>query len=179
MAAELDRYTVLGLTHSTHLAGGAPAPISPFVRDSHELTLCSNAIGLSIEGPAPLAGRRPVFLHDIMNPCWLWPKADLNGVTQITAGAAQLPFNFQIGAETETVAKRPAATPDGELEVHLDSCNGAKLATLAMPHPAPDAGLVTVRGSITPQTGQHDLCLMFTTPGLDPYWALHTIELVH
>jgi hexosaminidase len=179
MAAELDRYAVLGLTHSTHLARGAPAPASPFARDSHELTLCSNAIGLSIEGPAPFSGKRPVFLHDIMNPCWIWAKADLGGVTQIAVGAAQLPFNFQIGADLETVAKRAPTTPDGELEVHLDTCDGTKVATLAMPHPAPAAGLVTVRGPIAPQTGRHDLCLMFTTPRLDPYWALHTVELVH
>jgi hexosaminidase len=179
MAAEFDRYAALGLTHSTQLTGGAPAPASPFVRDSHELTLCSNAIGLSIEGPAPFTGKRPVFLHDIMNPCWIWQKADLSGVTQLAVDAAELPFNFQVGDDIEKVAKRTAATADGELEVHLDTCDGTKVATLAMPHPAPGAGLVTVRGAIAPQTGQHDLCLMFTTPRLDPYWALHTVELVH
>jgi hexosaminidase len=179
MAVELDRYAALGLRHSTHLTGGAPSPASPFVRDSHELALCSNAIGLSIEGPAPLSGKRPVFLHDIMNPCWIWRQASLNGVTEIALGAAQLPFNFQIGAEIATVARRTPATPDGELEVHLDGCDGVKIATLAMPHPAPDAGLVTVRGAVAPQAGVHDLCLMFTTPTLDPYWALHTVELVH
>ena len=179
MPAELERYRALNLPHGTHLDGAPPPPKSPSARDSHELTLCSNAIALSIEGPAPLAAKRPVYLHDIMNPCWIWPRADLTGVTQLSLAAGQLPFNFQIGSDIARVAKRPAATPDGEFEVHLDSCDGVKIATLAMPHPAPDAGLVSVQGTLAPQTGTHDLCLMFTTPGLEPYWALHTVELVH
>jgi hexosaminidase len=179
MPAELARYDALGWPHATHLTGDPPPPAAPLVRDSHELTLCSNAIALSIEGPAPLTGKRPVYLHDIMNPCWIWPKADLTGVTVLMLAAGQLPFNFQIGADLAKVAKRPAATPDGEFEVHLDTCDGAKIATVAMPHAAPDTGLVTVHGALAPQTGTHDLCLMFTTPTLEPYWALHTVELVH
>ncbi|MBL6938489.1 MAG: family 20 glycosylhydrolase [Alphaproteobacteria bacterium] len=177
MPAELDRYAALGLPHSAHLDGDPPNPASSTMRDSHELTLCSNAIALSIEGPAPLTGKRPVYLHDIMNPCWIWPKADLDGVAQLSLSAGQLPFNFQIGADLAKVAKRPAATPDGEFEVHIDTCDGEKIATIAMPHPAPNAGLVTVRGPIAAPSGAHDLCLMFTTPRLEPYWALHTIEL--
>jgi hexosaminidase len=179
MPAELDRYAAFDLNHAAHLAGDPSPPAAPLVRDSHELALCSSAISLSIEGPAPLAGKRPVFLHDIMNPCWTWSKADLTGVTAIRLAAAQLPFNFQIGADIQKVAKRPAATADGELEVHLDTCDGAKIAVIAMPHPGPDAGLVSVAGAIAPQTGEHGLCFMFTTPRLDPYWALHTVELVH
>ena len=175
MPAELERYAALGLPHGTHLDGAPPPSISPSVRDSHELALCSNAI----EGPAPLTGKRPVYLHDIMNPCWIWPKADLTGVTQLSLSAGQMPFNFQIGADLAKVAKRSAATPDGEFEVHLDTCDGAKIATIPMPYPMPDDGLVTAKGMIAAQNGAHDLCLMFTTPRLEPYWALHTVELVH
>ncbi len=179
MPAELDRYAALGLPHSVHLAGDPPPPAAPLRRDSHELTLCSSAIALSIEGPAPYAGPRPVFLHDIMNPCWVWPKADLTGVAAVAVAAGQLPFNFQIGADAQKVVLRPAATPDGAFEVHLDTCDGTKIATVPLPHPAPGAGLVTAQGPLAPQSGLHDLCFVFTRPKLDPYWALHTVELVH
>jgi hexosaminidase len=177
LPAELDRYAALGLPHGP-LEATPAAPPSPTLRDSHDLALCSNAIALSIEGPAPFTGERPVFLHDIMNPCWIWRGADLAGVTQIGLTAGQLPFNFQIGADVDKVAKRPAATPEGEFEVHLDTCDGATVATIAMPHQPPGTGLVIARGPLAPQTGTHDLCFMFTRPTLDPYWALHTVELV-
>ncbi len=133
MPAELDRYAALGLLHGPLAAD--TAPLSPTIRDSHELALCGNAIVLSIEGPEPFAGPRPVFLHDVMNPCWIWKSADLAGVTQIALTAGRLPFNFQIGADAEKIAKRPSATPDGEFEVHLDSCDGAAIATIPLSQP--------------------------------------------
>lgn len=152
-------------------------PVSQTYRDSHELKLCSNAIALSIEGPAPLAGKRPVFLHDIMNPCWIDEKVDMTGLTAVRLWAGQLPFNFQIGADRAKVALRPQATPDGEFEIHLDSCDGPKIAAVAMPHAKPDEGLVQVEGPVAPQTGTHDLCLLFTRARLEPYWALYGIDL--
>jgi hexosaminidase len=178
MPAELARYAALGLPHAVHLSGSPPPPVSPWVRDSHELKLCSNAISLSIEGPAPIHGTRPVFLHDVMNPCWIWEKADLTGISRIEASAGLLPFNFQIGADAQKIKLRPTQTADGELEVHLDSCDGARIAVLPMPHPAPDTALSTVRATLATASGVHDLCLVFTRAALDPYWALHTVRLV-
>ncbi|MEJ0024829.1 MAG: family 20 glycosylhydrolase [Rhizomicrobium sp.] len=177
MPAELDRYDALGLSHGPLVA--ETAPLSLTVRDSHELALCGNAIVLSVEGPEPFVGPRPVFLHDVMNPCWIWKSADLVGITQIALTAGRLPFNFQIGADAEKIAKRPSATPDGEFEVHLDTCDGAKIATIPMSPPASETGLAAARGPLATETGAHDLCFVFTRPALDPYWALHTVELVH
>src|SRR3569832_633429 len=114
-----------------------------------------------------------------MNPCWIRPKADQTGATRLTLSAGQMSFNFQIGADNAKVATRTPETPDGEFEVRLDTCDGPKVATIPMPHPAPNDGLVTVSGAIAAQNGTHDLCLMFTKPRLEPYWALHTVELVH
>lgn len=182
MPEELNRYAALGLPHAVHLLPmgdhDAPLPADPLTRDSHELDLCKRAIALSIEGPAPLAGKRPVFLTDVLDPCWIWHKVDLTGIALVHASAGRLPFNFQIGRDVEKVAMRPTATPDGELEVHLDGCTGAKIAVLPMPHPGPNVALSEVQGAMAPQTGVHDLCFVFTRARLDPYWALHTVKLV-
>ncbi len=178
MPAELGRYAGLGLPYAKHLSDSPPPPASPLVRDSHELKLCSNAITLSIEGPAPVRGPRPVFLHDVMNPCWIYEKADLDGISQVEVSAGLLPFNFQIGADAQKIVLRPPTTAAGELEVHLDRCDGPRIAVLPMPHPGPDSALSTVRGPMAPQTGVHNLCFMFTRAKLDPYWALHTVRLV-
>jgi hexosaminidase len=177
--AELARYAALGLPHSTSafdtIAAAAPNPTR---RDSHELKLCSKNITLSLEGQTPLVGQRPVFLVDVMGPCWIWEKVPLDGVTGVAVSAAQLPFNFQIGKDLAKVVMPPASTRDGELEVHLDSCTGPRIGVLAMPHPDLNDVLDVVHGNITPETGTHDLCLFFTRPGLDPYWALHSAQLL-
>lgn len=176
--AELGRYAALGLPHSTHLTGGPQPPVSARIRDSHELKLCGNGGALSVEGSAPRTGKRPVFLHDPADPCWIFEKADLTGITQIQAEAGSLPYNRPVSSAAQKVVLRPQATSNGELEVHLDSCDGAKIAVLTMPKPEPNIALTTVSGAMTPQTGAHDLCLVFTRARPDPYWALHSVQLV-
>jgi hexosaminidase len=183
MPEELSRYAALDLPHSDHLldAGdhSAPPPADPYVRDSHELDLCKRNLALSIEGSAPLTGKRPVFLTDVIDPCWIWHGVDLTGITAIHASAGELPFNFQIGKDVEKVVMRPTSTPNGELEVHLDSCTGPRIADAPMPHEDADTPLSGVTGAVAPQTGKHDLCFVFTRARLDPYWALHTVSLEH
>ena len=152
-------------------------PLSARIRDSHELKLCSSAGVLSVEGPAPLHGKRPVFLHSPANPCWIYEKADLTGISQIQIAAGSLPYNRPISSSAQKVVLRQPATQNGELEVRLDTCEGMTIAVLPMPKPAPEVTLATVRSSLAPQTGAHDLCLVFTRARPDPYWALHTVEL--
>jgi hexosaminidase len=177
MPAELDRYTALGLPHATHLSGPPPAPAGPFIRDSHELTLCSSAISISVEGPAPLSAKRPAFLHDVMNPCWIWPKVDMTNVFGLAASGALLPFNFQIGADAAKIALPPPTTPNGELLVHVDSCTGPVIASLPMPDPVLEAASESVEAKTQSVQGVHDLCFSFTRAHLDPYWALRTVML--
>jgi hexosaminidase len=178
MPAELGRYAALGLPHSTHLTAETVAPLSTRIRDSHELKPCNSAGVVSMEGPAPLEGKRPVFLHNPANPCWIFEKADLTGISHIQAAAGSLPYNHPSSSVAQKIMLRPQATPNGELEVHLDGCGGEKLAVLPMPRPEPDIALATVRGALIPQLGVHDLCLIFTRANPEPYWALHTVELV-
>jgi len=175
--AELNRYAALGLPHSTHIVP-QPVPQPALSRDSHELKPCSNGGLLSVEGPAPLQGKRPVFLHAPAAPCWIFEQADLTGISQVSVDAGLLPYNRPVSSASQKVALRPQATPNGELEIHLDSCDGAKIATLAMPNLSPNDPLAAVTGTIAPQSGKHDLCLLFTRAKPDPYWALHTITLV-
>jgi hexosaminidase len=178
MPAELDRYTALGLPHSTHIMTETVQPLSARIRDSHELKPCNSAGVVSMEGPAPLEGKRPVFLHNPANPCWIYERADLSGISHIQVAAGILPYNHPASSVAQKIILRQQATPNGELEVHLDSCEGTKLVVLPMPKVAPDVALATVHGALIPQTGVHDLCLIFTRASPEPYWALHTAELV-
>ena len=178
MRAELDRYKREGIKASTAGVIEKPAqPPSPTYRNSHELKLCSEAVSLSVEGPAPLYDHRPVYLHDILNPCWIFEGADLTGRTEIAIGAGLLPFNYQVGADAQHVLLRPQKTPSGEAVVHMDGCDGPVIATLPMRQPKVYEGVVSVHGPLEPHTGTHDLCVLFTRDKLDPYWALHDIDL--
>jgi len=141
-------------------------------RDSRELKLCSERL------PLALASGRAVLLVDILNPCWIYEKADLDGIAAIAAGAAQLPFNFSIGVDRDRISLRPARTPAGELEVHLDDCDAAPVAVLPLKPTARAGAVETVSAPLAGQSGIHDLCFVFTQNSLDPFWALNFVQLV-
>jgi hexosaminidase len=142
-------------------------------RASHELTLCSERLVLSLEDDAPLAGARSVFLVDIMNPCWIWPDADLSAVTRIEAGVGQVPFNFQLGADRDRIELREPATEAGELEVRANGCDGRLIAILPLREAAQADGVSALSQALPRQPeGKTDLCFRFTASALDPLWVL-------
>jgi hexosaminidase len=146
-------------------------------RASQDLRLCSNAVALNLEAAAPASGPRPVFLVDIMNPCWILPAADLRGVDRLEVSVGRVPFNFQLGKDIESIRLRPPATLAGELEVRKDSCDGPIVAILPLASAAARRGLTTLSGDIK-GGGPHDLCFAFTARRLDPMWVINWIQLV-
>ena len=173
---QLARYQALGIRFAR-----APEPVAerPGYRTSHQLTPCSANILLSLEDDAPRQGERAVFLVDIMNPCWIYPRADLSGIGAIAASVGQVPFNFQIGDDIRKIPLRKPQTAAGELEVRIDGCAGEKIATLPL---APAAKNFAVTGlapaAIGERAGPHDLCFMFTQAAVDPLWVLDAVQLV-
>lgn len=178
LPALLDRYKALGV----RFAQPAPSrPLDPFRRTSHELSLCSDKIPLSLEDDAPVdsqGGERAVFLVDIMQPCWLFKAADLSKVTSLVASVGQVPFNFQIGDAVTAIELQAPATAVGELEVRLDDCNGERVAVLPL---APAVGNFAVTklpvAKIAPREGRHDLCFTFTRKSVDPIWVIDSVQL--
>jgi hexosaminidase len=152
-------------------------PLSLRRKASQELKTCSNKLVISLEDDAPLTGDRATFLIDIMNPCWIYPDADLTGIASITAAVGQVPFNFQIGADRAKIALRPPATPQGELEVRLDSCDGERIATLPLAPAAASPAVTELTGVLPAREGRHDLCLTFTGRSIDPMWAIDWLQL--
>ncbi len=146
-------------------------------RVSQELKLCSDKVGLNLEADAPIDGPRPVFMVDIMNPCWIYQGADLTGPTSLQVSVGRIPFNFQLGKDLAKIVLRPPATPEGELEVRLDGCGGAPIALLPLAGAATRGGLTTLGGALPPLAGTHDLCFTFTAKTLDPMWVIDWIQL--
>jgi hexosaminidase len=147
-------------------------------RSSVELTLCSAAVPLALEDDAPLRGPRAVFAVDIENPCWIWKGAPLGQVRAVVAAVGQVPFNFQIGADRDRMRFAQPTTADGELLVHLDTCEGPIYARLPLAAArAADAVTVLASDSVPRVSGRHDLCLRFAQRGPDPLWVLDWLEL--
>jgi hexosaminidase len=142
---------------------------------NHDLELCSDGIGLLLQ---PSAGTSNPLAVDIMNPCWMDRSVDLSGGPQILAAVVALPFNFEIGADLPKIRIGDARTAQGELEIHVDSCDTPAVAVLPL-GAAADTGEVTTlpRLRLPRLPGRHDLCLRFARPRLDPLWALDWIEL--
>jgi hexosaminidase len=172
---QLKRYVSLGIGYAREVQ------IKPGARRrlSHDLEQCGDGYLLSLEDDAPVDGERAVFMVNISNPCWLWRGADLTKVRSLRATVGQIPFNFQIGKDASKIPLHKPATPDGELEVRLDSCEGATLATLPLAPAASNYGLTNLPdAALDPQTGSHDLCFWFTSAKIDPIWVINRIELL-
>jgi hexosaminidase len=173
------RYAALGMPYAKSAFEPAPpAPTGP-VRTSRELELCSDKIALLLEDDAPLQGPRAQFHVDIMNPCWLFRAAHLDGVHAIEARVGQVPFNFQIGDDVNQIHFPRPRSPEGELEVRRDNCEGTVLARIPLEPAARSEAVTTLPPeAIAPQAGTHDLCLRFAQPGLDPLWVIDSVRLV-
>jgi len=173
--AEAARSRALG-----EISGPGPdTPAKPPAADaraSQELRLCSQNIALNLEDDAPIRGPRARFLVDIMKPCWIWPGADLTGVTKIDVSVGQLPFNFQIGDDVKKIHYRAPVTPAGELEVR-DGCDGPLLASLPLAPALASQGVTRLKAPLSAATGSHDLCFTFTQRSLDPFWVLDRVNL--
>ncbi len=153
------------------------APAASERRTSQELALCTTKLALDLEAPMAVQGVRPVYLIDIMNPCWTWPAADLTGVGSLTVSVGRLPFNFQLGADLAKIVLRPPTTDQGELEVRTDGCAGDLLASAPLKRASLGAGPAAMTIAIPPHTGRHDLCLSFTGKSVDPMWAVGSVQM--
>ena len=152
-------------------------PTGPDRRTSQELTLCTNKLALNLESPTETDGARPVYLIDIMNPCWIYPQAELSGIGALTVSVAPLPFNFQLGADVTKIVLRPPTTDQGELEVRLDGCAGPLLASAPLERASLTSGPSALAIAIPPVAGRHVLCLSFTAKRLEPMWAVGWVQL--
>ena len=85
-------------------------PAGPVRRQSQELTLCTNKVALNLDGQYPAQQDQP-YLVDIMNPCWIWPQADVARFGELRAGgdaaAVQLPDRRRRGQDRVASASDP------------------------------------------------------------------------
>ena len=174
------RYRALGLRYDDSAFARESKSSQPLSarRNSRELQLCSDGVSLLLEPNAFGTGPRPLFALDIMNPCWIYKDADLSQGARLTASVGQLPFNFEIGADAQKIRVGDSHTAEGELEIRIDGCDGAPIATQPLPAMPADKLVNRLREVRLPaRQGRHDVCLRIARPRLDPMWALDWVEI--
>jgi hexosaminidase len=120
---------------------------------------------------APAQGPRAVFWINATRPCWIWEKADLTGMTAITVAVGQ------VTASRKPFSMPTPSTHDGELEVHLDTCEGERIAVLPLAPAVKNDAITTLQATLSPRPGVHDVCLVFTRAKPDPVWAINWVQL--
>lgn len=183
LGPQLARYQKLGIRYAAsalepNARAARASEAQPRRKRDEELKLCSNKLALHLEDDAPRDGERAVFLVDIMDACWIYERAPLDGAQRIAVTVGQLPFNFQLWKDAQGVVTRAAKSPSGDLEIRRDRCDGALLASLSLASARKSDVLTTLEAPIAAQTGAHDLCLTFAAGGPDPLWVIDAVELL-
>ncbi len=131
-----------------------------------------------IDDDAGPDGRLPIHAVDVMEACWLWPGAPLDGATRIAAEVGRIPYNFAFGNDPAPLHFAAPRTPAGELEVREDRCDGPLLAVVPLAAAVGHGGDTQVSAPLaTPVSGAHDLCMTFTQAKPDPLWVLDRLTL--
>ena len=160
-------------------------PRTQLIDTAHLLTRSSNALNACPDGELGLrmplrpdaADWTPVFNVNLMDSCWIYPAARLDGVGAIVVDAARLARNYGLAHDAVKVVQHPAASPDGELEVRLGACTGALLASLPLPSGSSTQTL-KLRAPLPANAGVQDLCLRFTADIHGPLYAIDAVRLV-
>jgi len=171
-ALAFDGATALGLPIARQLTLG-----SALRRDSRELDACTGAAGIQMEQDPPRNAERPVFRVVYSNPCWIYRKANLDRFGAVAIGMASIPYIFHSGNRPIPVPNK-AATTTARVEVHLDSCKGALLATMPLgPAYRKDGVAPLPTAGVNGTGGIHDLCFEVENPD-DPgtVWLLNYIQ---
>ncbi len=157
------------------------SPSALLRRSSSELASCHPDQGVNLRLPDESAADRyhHIYRVEIFDPCWLWPKADLDGVEHIQIAIARLPYNFQLWKDIKSVkSNAPLRYPSGELQVRRAGCEGELIATLSLAPVLQLHGVTSVDAKVAPRQGQQDLCFKFATGKHDPLWVIDSVQLL-
>jgi hexosaminidase len=145
-------------------------------RFSQQMKLCTNDPAIAME-PDPPQQSRPVVLANYLKPCWIYQNAELSGINKVSAGVLPLPYVFRDRNNKLPPLGEPH-TPNGELDIHLDTCTGRVVATLPFPSAADHPGVTSLQTEFPALEGKHDLCITTARPRLNPLWVVNWIQLV-
>jgi len=151
-------------------------------RRPEQLAACPNnepRAMLRVEDDEPLVPEHPderiAVPVNIATPCWYWPQAELDGITQVRVQAVDLPWHFQHGdATAEFVPPAPAPV---DLEIRLNGCDTPVVASARIIEQS--GALKQLDAAFPVASGAHDLCLKFSGDHRRILWAIERVQLLN
>ena len=149
-------------------------------RSSNQLNACpGNNLRLRLPLTPDATARSPVYNVDLLNSCYIYPRATLSGVNALEIHVARLARNFGLANHKNELKSYPARTQFGELVVYQDRCeSGRELARLALADPGRSEARQAMGAVIPPVEAEHDLCFVFTAPIRGSLYAIDTVRLM-
>ena len=146
-------------------------------RSTAELENCPGSdFRLRVQPTPDATSMAPTYLINVFDNCRMYRAAKLDDIGGIRLDVATLPRNYALAHEQKLVVSHKAASPLGELAVHLDTCKGKEIASLPLPTDQP--ATFTLQGALAAQAGVHDLCLVFTSPISGPIYGVGGVTLL-
>lgn len=147
-------------------------------RAGTELSNCAGSdFRLRVQPMPDATTMTPVYAINVFDTCQQYASAPLDGISAIHVEVARIERNYALAHDAKLVVSRPHSTPYGELVVHLDRCDGAVLATAPLPDPASSPRRFALDAALSPQHGEHTLCLVFTAPTDGPLYGFDRVSL--
>jgi hexosaminidase len=149
-------------------------------RSSNQLHACpGDNLGLRLPLSPDSPAIAPAFNVNLLNSCYIYPKARLTDVRLLRFDIARLPRNFGLANRKNQVRSYPARTAFGELVIYQDRCDtGAEMGRAALPEPAKSGHRQHLDITIAASAGEHDLCFIFTAPTSGPLYAIGDVKLL-
>ncbi len=142
-------------------------------RYSDRLKPCGDSLLLRLEGGSDDGAAAPLYNVNLMNPCWIYTQVDLGANASIDVRVGALPYFFQLWHDAAKVMTYVPSGAGDELQLRLDGCSGAPVATVLLG----DSGAArTLSVALAQQEGVHDICLVFATHERDPLWLIDWVE---
>ncbi|WP_267414643.1 family 20 glycosylhydrolase [Sphingomonas sp. GC_Shp_4] len=160
-------------------------------RSTSELAACpGEGFGLRVPVTADATGNGPVYNINLFNTCSVYPAAPLDVAGGFTIDVARVARNWGLAHDFGQVRDHYPVTPHGELLVLIGctASNGGAVGTGAqakpviaasfpLPDPATAPAQLRFTGTLPTLAGDHDLCLQFTSPLSDPFYAVGRVQL--
>ncbi len=151
-------------------------------RTASDMVACpKGSLALRVPLTPEAQANAPVYNIDLFDLCTAYPAAPMDVAKGFTIDIARLPRHYALAHEETKLRRHYNVTPHGELIV-LVGCTvaGSKpvvAGTFPLPDPATAATRFSVKGRLPALTGDRDICLQFTSPTSDPYYAVERMQL--
>jgi hexosaminidase len=151
-------------------------------RTASDMIACpKGALGLRVPLTSEAQANAPVFNVNLFDTCTAYPAAPMDVAKGFTIDIARLPRHYGLAHDFKAVRQHYNVTPHGELIVlvgcTLKDAKPIVAGTFPLPDPRTAPTRFQVKGSLPALSGDRDICLQFTSPTSDPFYAVERMQL--